>query len=79
LLQAYNITPSMSRKGNCLDNACIESFFSHLKTECIYLDSFGTEEEVNKAIERYIHFYNHERIQARLRSLSPVQYRTEAA
>ncbi|WP_232622302.1 DDE-type integrase/transposase/recombinase, partial [Rhodococcus rhodochrous] len=58
LLQAYNITPSMSRKGNCLDNACIESFFSHLKTECIYLDSFGTEEEVNKAIERYIHFYN---------------------
>ncbi|MCM3594008.1 IS3 family transposase, partial [Brevibacillus borstelensis] len=46
---------------------------------CIYLDSFGTEEEVNKAIERYIHFYNHERIQARLRSLSPVQYRTEAA
>lgn len=79
LLQAYNITPSMSRKGNCLDNACIESFFSHLKTECIYLDSFGTEEEVNKAIERYIHFYNHERIQARLRSLSPVQYRAEAA
>lgn len=56
-LKASNITVSMSRKGNCLDNACIESFFSHLKTECLYLNVFTKENEVKKAIQRYIYFY----------------------
>lgn len=79
LLQRYNITASMSRKGNCLDNACIESFFSHLKAECLYLQSFTTDEEVRHALDRYIHFYNHERFQSRLNNLSPVAYRAKAA
>jgi transposase InsO family protein len=79
LLQRYNITASMSRKGNCLDNACIESFFSHLKSECLYLQSFTTDEEVRHTLDRYIHFYNHERFQSRLNNLSPVAYRAKAA
>ncbi|PPA81215.1 hypothetical protein C4A76_23885 [Brevibacillus laterosporus] len=78
-LQASNITVSMSRKGKCLDNACIEGFFSHLKTECLYLESFTKAEEVQKAIKRYIHFYNNERIQVCLNNLSPVQYRAQVA
>jgi putative transposase len=61
LLKEYNITCSMSRKGNCLDNACIESFFSHLKSECIYLHAFRTDEEVRQAIDQYIRSF--ERIQ----------------
>ncbi|XOS90927.1 IS3 family transposase [Brevibacillus laterosporus] len=54
-------------------------FFSHLKTECLYLESFTKAEEVQKAIKRYIHFYNNERIQVRLNNLSPVQYRAQVA
>jgi putative transposase len=79
LLQQYNITASMSRKGNCLDNACIESFFSHLKSECLYLHNFETDEEVQNAIHSYIRFYNNKRFQSRLNNLSPVQYRAQAA
>ncbi|MDF2683030.1 MAG: putative transposase OrfB [Brevibacillus sp.] len=79
LLQASNITVSMSRKGKCLDNACIEGFFSHLKTECLYVNTFTQDEEVQKAIKQYIHFYNNERIQVRLNNLSPVQYRAQIA
>ncbi|MFC7441827.1 IS3 family transposase [Laceyella putida] len=79
LLKKYNITASMSRKGNCLDNACIESFFSHLKSELMYLRSFKTADEVKQAIDRYIHFYNNNRFQAKLNNLSPVQYRTKVS
>ncbi len=63
LTQAYGITPSMSRKGNPYDNAMAENFFSILKTECIYRHKPATFSEANKMIDRYIHFYNHERIQ----------------
>lgn len=63
LTQAYGITPSMSRKGNPYDNAMAENFFSILKTECIYRHKPATLSEANEMIERYIHFYNHERIQ----------------
>ncbi|MFF0826038.1 transposase [Brevibacillus sp. NPDC003359] len=65
------MTVSMSRKGKCLDNACIEGFFSHLKTECLYVNTFMKDEEVQKAIKQYIHFYNNEHIQVRLNNLSP--------
>ncbi|MBS6218813.1 MAG: IS3 family transposase [Clostridiales bacterium] len=60
---AYGITPSMSRKGNPYDNAMAENFFSILKTECIYRHKPATFPEANEMIDRYIHFYNHERIQ----------------
>ena len=63
LTQAYGITPSMSRRGNPYDNAMAEIFFSILKTECIYRHKPATFSEVNKMIDHYIHFYNHERIQ----------------
>ena len=59
----YGITPSMSRKGNPYDNAMAENFFSILKTECIYRHKPATFSEANEMIDRYIHFYNHERIQ----------------
>lgn len=63
LTQSYGITPSMSRKGNPYDNAMAENFFSILKTECIYRHKPKTLKEANDLIDRYIHFYNHERIQ----------------
>ena len=63
LTQEYGITPSMSRRGNPYDNAMAENFFSILKTECIYRHKPATFSEANEMIDRYIHFYNHERIQ----------------
>ena len=63
LTQSYGITPSMSSKGNPYDNAMAENFFSILKTECIYRQKPDTLREANVLIDRYIHFYNHERIQ----------------
>ncbi len=63
LTQSYGITPSMSRKGKPYDNAMAENFFSILKTECIYRHKPKTFTEANDLIDRYIHFYNHERIQ----------------
>ena len=53
----------MSRKGNPYDNAMAENFFSILKTECIYRHKPKTLQEANELIDRYIYFYNHERIQ----------------
>ena len=63
LTQKYGITPSMSRRGNCYDNAMAENFFSILKTECIYRHKPVSFNEANEMIDRYIHFNNHERIQ----------------
>ena len=63
LTQSYGITPSMSSKGNPYDNAMAENFFSILKTECIYRHNPNSFREANDLIDRYIHFYNHERIQ----------------
>ena len=63
LTQSYGITPSMSSKGNPYDNAMAENFFSILKTECIYRHKPKTFKEANNLIDRYIYFYNHERIQ----------------
>ena len=62
LTKSYGITPSMSRRGNPYDNAVAENFFSILKTECIYCHKPATFSEANEMIDRYIHFYNHERI-----------------
>ena len=65
LTQQYGITPSMSRRGNPYDNAMAENFFSILKTECIYRHKPSTLSEAKEMIDRYIHFYNHERIQSK--------------
>lgn len=63
LTKSYGITPSMSRRGNCYDNAMAENFFSILKTECIYRHKPASFCEANEMIDRYINFYNYERIQ----------------
>lgn len=77
LLAEAGATPSMSRKGNCLDNAVIESFFGHLKTELL-LERFPSITTLETAIHDYIHWYNHERTSETRKGLSPVQFRTQA-
>ena len=77
LTQKYGITPSMSRRGNCYDNAMAENFFSILKTECIYRHKPVSLEEANEMIDRYIHFYNHERIQIKT-GVAPLTLRHSA-
>ncbi len=76
LTQSYNITPSMSRKGNPYDNAMAENFFSILKTECIYRTKLRTYEEAPLIIGQYIHFYNNERIQLKTK-LTPFEKRNQ--
>ncbi|MGZ0051923.1 IS3 family transposase [Brevibacillus gelatini] len=78
-LEELGMLGNHSRKGNCLDNACIESFFSHLKTETSYFSQCKTEEELLQAIDEYIWFYNHERFQKRLNQCAPVEYRVKLA
>ena len=77
LTQSYGITPSMSRKGNPYDNAMAENFFSILKTECIYRHKPRTLKEASNLIDRYIYFYNHERIQNRT-GVAPLTLRHSA-
>lgn len=75
LLQQNNMVCSMSRKGNCWDNAPQESFFSTLKTELIHRRRFATRAEARTAIFEYIEvFYNRQRIHSSLGYLSPEQY-----
>ncbi len=77
MLRDKGVEQSMSRKGNCLDNAAMESFFAVLKTEFFYLNKFSSVDELQRGIKQYIHYYNHERIKLKLKGLSPVQYRTQ--
>ena len=77
LTQSYGITPSMSRRGNCYDNALAENFFGILKTECIYRHKPETFKEANEMIDHYIHFYNHERIQLKT-GVAPLTLRHSA-
>ena len=77
LTQRYGITPSMSRRGNCYDNAMAENFFSILKTECIYRHQASTFEEAKKLIDNYIYFYNHQRIQLKT-GVAPLTLRHSA-
>ena len=66
---------SMSRKGNCLDNAVIENFFGHLKSELLYLQDFESIEHFKKELVDYLDYYNNRRIKHKLGGMSPVQYR----
>jgi putative transposase len=78
-LRKSRIKQSMSRKGNCLDNAVIENFFGILKSELFYIQQFKSYESLQQAIIDYVQYYNHDRIKLKLKGLSPVQYRTQAA
>lgn len=65
----------MSRKGNCYDNAVIENFFGIMKSELLYLKEFESVEQFLKKLAKYIDYYNHKQIKAKLKGLSPVQYK----
>ena len=76
-LRINGIEQSMSRKGNCLDNAMMENFFGIMKTELLYSRQWNSMDEFKRELRKYIHYYNYDRIKLRLNGLSPVQYRTQ--
>lgn len=77
-LRDKGIIQSMSRKGNCLDNAVMENFFGLLKTEMFYKHEFRSVKHLMAEIESYIDYYNNKRIKGKLKGLSPVQYRIQS-
>ena len=80
-LKDNDIEQSMSRKGNCLDNSKMETFFSTMKREMYYgyEKEFKTREQLYNAIDQYIDYYNKERIQIKLNGLPPLIFRKQAA
>ena len=77
-LKRIGIRQSMSRKGNCLDNAVMENFFGLLKSELLYLQKFSSIENFEYELKSYILYYNNQRIKAKLKGLSPVMFRTQS-
>lgn len=77
-LKGRGIQQSMSRKGNCYDNAVMENFFGIMKSEFLYVKEFQSVEHFKQELSKYIDYYNHKRIKAKLKGMSPVQYRTHA-
>ena len=75
-LEEHGIIQSMSRKGNCLDNAMAENFFGIMKSELLYAEKFDSPEAFIKALDEYIDYYNNKRIKSRLKGKSPAQSRT---
>jgi putative transposase len=75
LLKEKGIIQSMSRKGNCLDNAIIENFFGILKSEMFYTQKFKSIVQLKQEINKYINYYNNERIKSNLNKMSPIKYR----
>lgn len=76
LMSQLGITPSMSRKGNCLDNAPTESFFSHLKEELLRHIKIKDFQDAVQIVDDYIYFYNHDRIQLKTK-LTPLEFRRQ--
>ncbi len=79
LLDKNGLSQSMSRVGRCIDNGPMESFWGTLKCEKYYLHTYEFFEDLKKDVETYIHFYNNERLQAKLNGLSPMEFRNKAA
>ena len=77
MLKMKDVTQSMSRKGNCLDNCMAENFFGLLKTEFYYMNKFSSVEGFKKALVEYIAYYNTERIKIGLNGLSPIEFRAQ--
>lgn len=78
LLESAGAVQSMSRKGNCYDNAVMENFFGHLKEELFHRVRFLSTDALAAQLKEYIRWYNTERISTKLEGLSPVQYRAQA-
>ena len=77
IIKYGNITQSMSRKGNCMDNGAMENFFGRLKVEMFYGEKFQSVNAFIDELKNYIHYYN-ERISIKLKGMSPVGYRTHS-
>lgn len=75
LLKEKGIVQSMSRKGNCIDNAIIENFFGILKSEIFYTQKYKSIEQLKQEIIKYIIYYNNQRIKSNLNKMSPIKYR----
>ena len=78
MLKQKGIRQSMSRKGNCLDNAVMENFFGLLKSELLYLQQFQSMEHFKQELVEYLDYYNNHRIKAKLKGLPPAIYRQQA-
>ena len=78
MLREKGIRQSMSRKGNCLDNAVIENFFGLLKSELLYLQDFESMEHFKRELVEYLDYYNNRRIKAKLKGLPPAIHRQHA-
>lgn len=80
ILKEHGLIQSMSRKGNCIDNAMMESFFGSLKTELYYgyEDDYETIDDLINAIHEYMNYYNTERIKTKLKGLTPEQFRNQS-
>lgn len=78
MLKNKGIRQSMSRKGNCLDNAVMENFFGLLKTELLYLQEFDSIVQFRTELEEYLDYYNNRRIKLKLNGLTPAQHRSQA-
>ena len=78
MLCEKGIWQSMSRKGNCLDNAVTENFFGLLKSELLYLQQFESMEHFKLELNAYLDYYNNHRIKAKLKGLPPALHRQQA-
>ena len=78
MLKKVGLKQSMSRKGNCLDNAAAESFFAVLKTEVFHGYDFENADELIMKIDEYIKYYKTERIKIKLKGLTPMEHRNQA-
>ena len=78
MLRKKGVRQSMSRKGNCLDNAVMENFFGLLKSELLYLQEFGSMEHFKQELIAYLDYYNNHRIKAKLKGLPPALHRQQA-
>ena len=78
MLKTKGIRQSMSRKGNCLDNAVMENFFGLLKSELLYLQDFDSLEHFKAELIEYLDYYNNRRLKLKLKGLTPAQHRRQA-
>ena len=78
MLESKGIRQSMSRKGNCLDNAVMDNFFGLLKSELLYLQDFESLEHFKAEVVEYLDYYNNRRIKLKLKGLTPAQHRFQA-
>jgi transposase InsO family protein len=78
-LKGNKIFQSMSRRGNCLDNSPMENFFGLMKQEMYYGTAYESFEDLQRAVDDYIYYYNNKRIKEKLTGMSPIEYRKQTS